>query len=98
MREFSYIRPVCAALEEKTSGVAETVGLLFDSLVVSAADTEGGNCNACLTASISPLAGRGEFNRGGRGGGGVCVSISKVALGGGGNGPAIECNPERNIS
>lgn len=93
MRKFSYNSPVCTALEEKTSGVTGSVG----SLDVSAADTEEGNCNACLTASTSPLAGRGEFSRGGRGGGGASASISKVALGGGGNGPAIECSPERDI-
>ena len=37
--------------------------------------------------------GAGECNLGGRGGGGLWISMSKFARGGGGNGPAIECRP-----
>jgi len=37
--------------------------------------------------------GTGELSRGGRGGGGVDISILNIALGGGGNGPAVACTP-----
>jgi hypothetical protein len=67
----------------------------FGDLEASAAETDGGNCNACFTASISPLErpGFGEFKRGGRGGGGALTSILNVARGGGGKGPAVACVP-----
>lgn len=43
-----------------------------EDLEANAAATKGGSCSACLTASMSPrrLAGGGECNLGGRGGGG----------------------------
>lgn len=71
------------------------VAVDFGDLDASTADTDGGSCRACLTASISPLerAGFGEFRRGGRGGGGVLVSILNVARGGGGKGPAVAWMP-----
>jgi len=64
-----------------------------------AAETDDGSCRACFTASISlDLAGlrrgRGEFNLGGRGGGGIIGVVewpSKPGRrGGGGRGPAVE--------
>ncbi len=64
--------------------------------------TEAGSCSACRIASMSPLRafevverdcgnelGVGEFNLGGRGGGGDWVSIANAARGGGGRGPAV---------
>lgn len=45
-----------------------------------AAETDGGSCSACFTASMSPR------RRAERGGGGS-------SLGGGGSGPAVACTP-----
>ena len=39
------------------------------------------------------VSGDGERNRGGRGGGGALKSMSNIALGGGGSGPALEWIP-----
>jgi len=63
------------------------------------ADTDDGSCRACFTASISSDSGVlrrgiGEFNLGGRGGGGDTVAIELPwkpgRRGGGGRGPAVE--------
>lgn len=70
-----------------------------DSFEARTAFTEGGSWRACFTASISLRSrevvgvGVGECSRGGRGGGGVCISILNIALGGGGKGPAVACTP-----
>jgi hypothetical protein len=39
------------------------------------------------------VSGDGERRRGGRGGGGALKSMSNIALGGGGSGPALEWTP-----
>lgn len=43
--------------------------------------------------TLLEVSGDGERNRGGRGGGGALKSISNIALGGGGSGPALEWRP-----
>lgn len=77
--------------------VRELERLEEDARDARVAATKGGNCRACFTASMSPrvreLAGTGECNRGGLGGGGLDTGILKVARGGGGNGPAVACRP-----
>ena len=69
----------------------------LDVFLLSKSVAVSGNCRACLTDPTSPLlrflAGGGEFNRGGRGGGAVPGTILKTARGGGGSGPAIACMP-----
>jgi len=56
---------------------------------------EVGSCKACVTASTSPRwrAGGGDCKRGGRGGIGEVGLAAKIALGGGGSGPAVACTP-----
>lgn len=62
-----------------------------DTLEASLRVTEVG-----VVDSPEPLlevSGDGERNRGGRGGGGALKSMSNIALGGGGSGPALEWRP-----
>ena len=67
----------------------------FEDFEARMAVTEGGNRRLCLTASRSRFdrIGVRESSRGGRGGGGLWISMLKLALGGGGKGPATECTP-----
>jgi hypothetical protein len=69
----------------------------FDDFEARMAVTEGGNWRLCLTASRSRFDRVGvrerESSRGGRGGGELWISMLKLALGGGGKGPATECTP-----
>lgn len=58
-----------------------------DALEASLTVTEAG---AAAPGGFWEFNGEGERNRGGRGGGGVLKSISNIALGGGGRGPALE--------
>lgn len=80
---------------EGTFEDSSVVAVDFGDLEASTAETDEGSCNACFTASISPLerVGFGEFRRGGRGGGGALTSILNIARGGGGKGPAVACMP-----
>ena len=62
--------------------------------------TEGFEASVSVTevgvADLGPfweVSGEGERKRGGRGGGGALKSISNMALGGGGSGPALEWTP-----
>lgn len=83
------------------AAAAESISLLgvreAPVLGASAADTDGGNCKACLTDSKSlSLAGlrggRGVLSLGGRGGG-LCGEEGRTSdgrRGGGGSGPAME--------
>lgn len=64
----------------------------FDDFEVRMAVTEGGNCRLCLTESKSRFDRNGVrelLSRGGRGGV-LLISMLKLALGGGGKGPATE--------
>lgn len=85
-------------------GLGDSAAVSFNKdfvrvLDARAAETDDGSCRACFTASISLdlvglRRGRGEFNLGGRGGGGnigVVEWPSKPGRrGGGGRGPAVE--------
>lgn len=59
-------------------------GLVLRPVAAKAAVTEGGNCKACLTASMSVLVreGFGEWRRGGRGGAGDLGPRLNTARGG----------------
>ena len=59
-----------------------------DCLEASLTVTEAGVVDPF--ASFFEFNGDGERRRGGRGGGGALKSISNMALGGGGSGPALE--------
>ena len=62
-----------------------------DALEASLRVTEVGVVNS--PEPLLEVNGDGERNRGGRGGGGALKSISNIALGGGGSGPALEWTP-----
>ncbi len=92
-----------AVVVKLTSGSFVTAGSLDDKDLgaARAADTDGGNCKACLTDSRSLIlaglrGGNGELSLGGRGGGGLSGEAeeedrrSDGKRGGGGSGPAIE--------
>lgn len=61
-----------------------------DALEASLTVTEAG---AASPGAFCNVNGDGERRRGGRGGGGALKSMSNIALGGGGSGPAFEWTP-----
>jgi hypothetical protein len=63
----------------------------IDTLEASLTVTEAGVVDPA--APFFVFNGDGERKRGGRGGGGALKSISNIALGGGGSGPALEWIP-----
>ncbi len=61
-----------------------------DALEANLTVTEAG---AAVPGVFWEVNGDGERMRGGRGGGGALKSMSNIALGGGGSGPALEWTP-----
>jgi hypothetical protein len=61
-----------------------------DAFGASLTVTEAG---ASTPGTFGDINGDGEHRRGGRGGGGAVKSMSNIARGGGGSGPALEWTP-----